>query len=40
MNLTWDFPDPHDVDDDDGEIALMTRWENELDKYGIDVLNF
>lgn len=40
MNLTWDFPDPHDVDGDDGEIALMTRWENELDKYGIDVLNF
>ncbi|WP_217609247.1 amidohydrolase family protein, partial [Bacillus sp. GbtcB10] len=24
----------------EGEIALMTRWENELDKYGIDVLNF
>ncbi|MGP3782323.1 amidohydrolase family protein [Bacillus sp. 4A_MP3] len=40
MNLTWDFPDPHDVDGDDGEIALMTRWEIELDKYGIDVLNF
>lgn len=40
MRLTWDFPDPSQEDGGAKDLPIIDRWLAELDKYGIDRLNF